>query len=140
MAPASANTEDPRNTSRNLRRVGFFTPSTLPPPASLMKTPSRARAAAAAAAEKRNGVYSATPLRPSDGPQRGRSVRPSPSGLRPSDGEVSARAGADFAPATAKCPPEPERTSMDGGPPARLRRRGKIDHYPAIPAIMTFDL
>src|SRR5206468_2505355 len=61
-------------------------------------------------------------------PQRRRSVRPSRSGLRPSDGEVSDRAGADFAPATAKCPTEPERTS-----PQRRRsvRRAGADFSPA---------
>src|SRR5438093_77048 len=32
-------------------------------------------------------------------------------------------------PATAKCPPEPERTSMGGGPPAPPRLHRKTDHY-----------
>src|SRR5881628_1555191 len=37
-------------------------------------------------------------------------------------------------PATAKCPPEPERTSMDEGPPARPRLDGQTDRYRAHPS------
>src|SRR5206468_2505357 len=59
-------------------------------------------------------------------PQRRRSVRPSRSGLLPSDGEVSDRAGADFAPATAKCPTEPERTSPQRRRSVRPSRSGLL--------------